>query len=37
MKGTMVEGDAPIIVGGVVMLTKMIEVTKPAGMLRETS
>lgn len=37
MKGTMVEGDAPIIVGGVVMITKMIEVTKPAGMLRETS
>ncbi|RYO61377.1 hypothetical protein AA0116_g5244 [Alternaria tenuissima] len=27
MKGIMVKGDAPIIVGGVVMLTRMIEVT----------
>ncbi|CAN9254777.1 unnamed protein product [Alternaria alternata] len=30
MKGYMVEGDAPIIVGGVMMLTRMIEVTMPA-------
>ncbi|CAI9630833.1 unnamed protein product [Alternaria burnsii] len=27
MKGIMVKGDAPIVVGGVVMLTRMIEVT----------
>ncbi|CAN9471992.1 unnamed protein product [Alternaria alternata] len=30
MKGYMVEGDAPVIVGGVMMLTRMIEVTMPA-------
>jgi hypothetical protein len=37
MKGYMVEGDAPIIVGGVMMLTRMIEVTMPAGMLIKAS
>ncbi|CAN9263074.1 hypothetical protein AA0118_g12339 [Alternaria tenuissima] len=30
MKGYMVEGDVPIIVGGIMMLTRMIEVTMPA-------
>jgi hypothetical protein len=37
MKGIMVKGDAPIIVGGVVMLTRMIEVTTMPCMLEKTS
>jgi hypothetical protein len=37
MKGIMVKGDAPIIVGGVAMLTRMIEVTTMPCMLEKTS